>query len=247
MNGKSLNKAADILLASNYTIAFTGAGISVESGIPPFRGEGGIWDKFNPEVLDIDYFYAHPKESWSAIREIFYGYFANAKPNKAHQVLAKMEKAGKLKAIVTQNIDNLHQEAGSGLVYEFHGNSKKVVCTDCGRVFPAHEIDLSIPVPQCMDCGNLLKPDFVFFGEQIPGYAHTRSLLEASRAEAVLVVGTMGEVVPANLIPITAKQHGAKIVEINTEPSAITNTLTDIFIMGKAAEVFGSLEKLIFK
>src|SRR5665811_1498609 len=116
-----LEEAAQIIKKSNYTIAFTGAGISVESGIPPFRGEHGLWNKYDPKVLDIEYYLENEEKCWFYIREIFYDFFAHAKPNKAHLVLAELEKMRLMKSVITQNIDNLHQEAGSKVVHEFHG------------------------------------------------------------------------------------------------------------------------------
>jgi len=129
----NIEKAAKIIKSAKHVTAFTGAGISVESGIPPFRGDGGIWGKYDPKILDLPYFLANPLDSWIVIKEIFYEFFGKAKPNNAHKMLAEMESLGWLKAIITQNIDNLHQEAGSKNVIEFHGNSKILVCTNCGN------------------------------------------------------------------------------------------------------------------
>ena len=113
----NLEKAIDLIVNSKYTVAFTGAGISVESGIPPFRGETGLWSKYDPNVLDLNNFNVNPIEAWKVIKEIFYDFFGEAKPNPAHFALADLEKSGLLKAIITQNIDNLHYEAGSKEVY----------------------------------------------------------------------------------------------------------------------------------
>ncbi len=160
-------KAVDLILNSKCTIAFTGAGISVESGIPPFRGENGLWSKYDPNVLDLGNFQLNPIESWKVIKEIFYDFFGKAKPNTAHFVLAEMETKGFLKSIITQNIDNLHYEAGSKEVYEFHGNSRMLVCPYCSNKSIAAETDL-IEIPLCNHCHAVLKPDFIFFGEGIP-------------------------------------------------------------------------------
>jgi len=234
-------KAAELLNKSSYTTGFTGAGISVESGIPPFRGETGLWSKYDPIVLDIGYFHSHPLESWKVIKEIFYDFFGKAKPNKAHKVLASMEKTGTLKNIITQNIDNLHQEAGSREVYEFHGNSRELVCTKCGKRFTMGDINLdNLPVT-CDACGGLVKPDFIFFGEGIPTLAYEKSLEAAQKAELFLVIGTTGEIMPASQIPVIAKNNGATIIEINTEPSNFTHSITDIFLQGKASEMMESL------
>ncbi len=245
MDNLSIQKAADLLLKSSYTVAFTGAGISVESGIPPFRGERGIWNRYNPEVLDISYFYAHPTESWLAIREIFYDFFGKAKPNPAHMALAQLEAAGLLQAIITQNIDDLHQQAGSKRIFEFHGNSQKLVCTRCTAHYTLTDVNLETLPPVCAKCGSLLKPNFVFFGEGIPEQAYAGSVEASENAQVMVVVGTTGEVYPAAGMVSIAKSHGAKIIEVNLESSAFTNQFTDIFIGGKAGEVLPKLARLV--
>jgi len=234
---QSVKKAAELLRQSKYTTAFSGAGISVESGIPPFRGETGLWSKYNPVVLDIDYFHTHPLESWNVIKEIFYDFFGKARPNDAHRVLAEMEEKGLLKNIITQNIDNLHQEAGSREVYEFHGNSRELICTGCGRRHTVEEIDLDKLPVSCISCGGLVKPDFIFFGEGIPSVAYSKSVEASQRADVFLVIGTTGEIMPASQIPIMAKSNGAKIIEVNIAPSNYTHSITDVFLQGKATEV----------
>ena len=241
INPNKINEAAGIINGSSYTFAFTGAGISVESGIPPFRGENGLWGKYDPKVLDLGYFHEKPEESWKVIREIFYEYFGKSIPNKAHKVLAEMESKNLLQGIITQNIDNLHQEAGSNEVYEFHGNMKKLLCIDCGRYFDVSEINLENLPPSCSACGGLLKPDFIFFGEGIPPQAYQKSMEAAQKAEVVIIIGTTGEVMPAAQIPYIAKQNGAKVIEVNTEPSKFTSAITDIYLEGKATKVMGQL------
>ncbi len=240
-----LKRAAELIKKSNSMIAFTGAGISVESGIPPFRGPEGLWSKYDPKCLDLEYFHAYPLESWAAIKAIFYDFFGKAKFNKAHKVLADFEKQGLLKAIVTQNIDNLHQEAGSKQVFEFHGNSQKMICPQCKKMYLPEEVNLEVLPPLCSSDGFILKPDFVFFGEGIPEEAYRRSLLAAQKADVILIIGTTGEVMPAAMIPTEAKRAGATIIEINTAPSNYTDQITDIFLRGKASEVLVELEKLI--
>jgi len=241
-----IKKAANLLRKSRFTTAFTGAGISVESGIPPFRGNNGVWNKYDPKSLEIAWFMSHPAESWNIIKAIFYDYFEEAKPNKAHLVLAEMEHHALLGRIITQNIDNLHQEAGSKEVYEFHGNSKRLVCLGCRRSYAAADISLEHIPPTCRECGGLLKPDFVFFGEGIPQEALGASYEAASLSDVFLVIGTTGDVMPANQIPFMAKSAGCKIIEINTEPSSYTAEITDIFIQGKAGETMEKLGAELF-
>ncbi len=248
MNGNDLlRKAAEILVNSRHTTVFTGAGISVESGIPPFRGPDGLWSKYDPIFLDIDYFYRNPEKSWKLIKEIFYDFMGKAQPNPAHYAVAELEKMGIVKAVITQNIDNLHQEAGSKIVYEFHGTTRFLTCMRCGKKWEyTPELLEKIP-PVCPDCGGILKPDFVFFGEPIPEPAHSASLREAEIADVFLVIGTTGEIYPAAMIPKIAKKNGAQIIEVNVSPSSYTYEITDIFLQGKAGEILPALVEEVKK
>lgn len=238
---KNIEKAANLIKQSKHITAFTGAGISVESGIPPFRGKDGLWSKYDPVVLDINYFFDRPKESWKVIKEIFYDFFGKAKANKAHTGLTYLQNKNNLKTIITQNIDGLHHEAGSKNILEFHGTSKQLVCTNCGKTFNSNKINLNVLPPKCNECDSLLKPDFVFFGEAIPEPTNSKSFREAEIADLFILVGTTGEIMPASLIPQQAKMNGAKIIEINVEESKYTNSITDIFLQGKATEIFEKL------
>jgi len=246
MTNLLIKETAEILRESKYTIAFTGAGISVESGVPPFRGEHGLWNKYNPEVLDLGFYLQNAEECWVYIREIFYDFFADAKPNKAHQVLARIEKAGLLQSVITQNIDNLHQEAGSKNIHEFHGNSKRLKCLKCGKLYEVAEFDFKNIPPRCKVDDEILKPDFIFFGEGIPHDAYSNSFADAEKAEVCLIIGSTGEVTPASYVPRTAKQNGATIIEINPEESIFTAQITDIHLQGKAGEIMSLLEKELF-
>ena len=237
-------QTAKVINKSNHLTAFTGAGISVESGIPPFRGENGIWNKFNPEIFDLNFFISHPKEVWKFVYEVFYKTIYNTTPNKAHYALAKLEEKQILKAIITQNIDNLHFKAGSKNVYEFHGNTRQANCLDCGKKYEIKDINLSVLPPKCT-CNGILKPDFVFFSEPIPADVLTKSFKEAEIADVFLIIGTTGVIYPAAQIPILAKQNGSKIIEINIEPSEYTNTITDIFIQAKASIAMEQILQLL--
>ncbi len=243
---EELKQAAKLIKDARFTTAYTGAGISVESGIPPFRGDAGLWSKYDPKVLEISYFKENPSESWKVIKEIFYDFFGKAKPNKAHQVLSRLEASGMLGRTITQNIDNLHQEAGSKQVYEFHGNLKNLICLTCHRKYRADEISLDHPPPTCRECGGLLKPDFIFFGEAIPQGPLSAAYEAASISDVFLIIGTTGEVMPANQFPYMAKSNGSSIIEINLEPSSYTAPITDIFIQAKATEVMINLEAILF-
>ncbi len=259
-------EAAALIRGAAYLTAFTGAGISVESGIPPFRGPGGLWGKYDPRTLEIEFFLRHPEQAWPVIREIFYDNFGKARPNRAHEVLAAWERdgwprgaaassgggpsgaasaaRGFLKVLITQNIDNLHYMAGSRNVAEFHGNSRLLACLSCGtRVEARPELLKDLP-PRC-SCGGIYKPDFIFFGEEIPADAHARSQEAAGRTDVMLVVGSTGEVYPAALVPRAASGAGAKIIEINPEPSEFTRSITDIHVPLPAGEALGLLERQI--
>ncbi len=236
------NKAAELIKSAKRVCAFTGAGISVESGIPPFRGQGGLWNQYDPKFIEIDYFHEHNKESWALIKEIFYDFFGRAKPNAAHQAIAELETRGLVKTVITQNIDNLHQEAGSKNVLEFHGTASRMVCLDCHKTFAATDIDLNQLPPECPNCAvGRLKPDFIFFGEGIPEPARSLSFKEAELADVFIVVGTTGEVMPACMIPAAASQNGASVIEVNTSPSRFTGSVTDIFLQGPATSVMTKL------
>jgi NAD-dependent deacetylase len=234
---------ADLIRYSAHTVAFTGSGISVESGIPPFRGKDGLWGKYDPVFLDIDYFHQHPEKSWPLIKNLFCDYYGNVKPNTAHRALAMLEKTGLLQAVITQNIDNLHQEAGSKTVFEVHGSCRHLVCEKCLKKYPVAEVCLKNLPPACPACGSVLKPDFVFFGESLQEPANTNSFNEAKKASVFMIIGTTGEVMPSSLIPLEAKKYKSKIIEINTAPSGFTSAVTDIFLQGKATDV---LEDLLF-
>jgi NAD-dependent deacetylase len=240
-----LNKAADLILHSKHATAFTGAGISVESGIPPFRGREGLWSRYDPECLDLDSFYRDPVETWKLIKEIFYDFFGQAKPNPGHTSLAELEKAGYLKAVITQNIDSLHHQAGNKNIIEFHGTSGRLKCTQCGLIITFEPSYLKQLPPLCQSCKGLLKPDFIFFGEAIPLDAYNASMNEAKFSDIFIIIGTTGEVVPASSIPWQAKTHGSIIIEVNPEPSTYTHAVTDIFLQGKAGKMLPELARQI--
>lgn len=241
---EKIKKAAALIHAApTQGLAYTGAGISVESGIPPFRGRDGLWNTVDPSFIEINHFYADPEHSWAKIRKIFYDNWGKAKPNAAHFALAEMMNAGFLQGIVTQNIDMLHQHAGAKHVIEFHGTLEALVCLKCaGRFAPEREL-IDRKRPSCPKCGGLLKPDFVFFGEGIPRDAFDESFRLAENCKWILVVGTTGEVMPACQVPMTAKRAGAKIIEINLQESAYTNRITDLFLPGKAVAIMEQLLK----
>jgi NAD-dependent protein deacetylase/lipoamidase len=234
----AIAELAALLGRARSGIAFTGAGISVESGIPHFRGEGGLWTKFDPyKVAHIDTFRKDPAQYWT--------YSLNhrrtdAEPNPAHLALVDLERRGHLRAVVTQNTDGLHQKAGSGRVVELHGSSHAVVCLDCETRFPRAEIDRlnreHCP-PSCPACGGrFLKPTVVLFGEGLPVEALREAQSLAMAADVVLIVGSSLQVYPASGIPRLALEHGAEVGIVNAEPTPFDDRAT-VVIHGKAGEI----------
>lgn len=246
MNSDLIFQAAKLIRKAKYTVAFTGAGISVDSGIPPFRGRNGLWNTTDPIFLEIDFFRKKPLQSWIKIKEIFYDRLGGAEPNIAHDVLAKMEKRSFLESIITQNIDHLHQKAGNRYVYELHGTYKQLVCTECSSEYDMSFADLNYLPPTCFVCKGILKPDMVFFNEPIPAFAKKRSFEEAKKADVMLIIGTNAEVLPAAEIPVVAKENGAKIIEINIRETHFTHEITDIFLKGKASEMMKGIGEMLY-
>lgn len=241
-----LHKAAGLLASTTRAIALTGAGISVDSGIPDYRGKSGLWKKYDPMVVaHIETFRKNPHLYWEMRREVMQAFDA-AKPNAGHIALAELEKMGVLRCVITQNVDNLHQEAGSKNVVEFHGNSKNLICIWCGRKYARDEVDPEIYPPIC-ECGKILKPTTVFFGEPIPVEASIKAQEEAQNCDVLLVIGTSAVVAPASYIPATAKRFGAKIVEINIERTVLTDEITDIFLQGSSSVILPELIRAVAK
>lgn len=234
-------EAAKQIVNSHYCVAFTGAGISVESGIPPFRGKNGLWNKYDPKTFEIDYFLQDSARAWMILRDIFYDLFGRVLPNTAHYALAELEQRGLLKSVITQNIDNLHKDAGSKEVYEFHGSLKEIICLNCGQKVNVSQVDMNRLPPTCLRCGGLMKPDVVFFGEAIPACAASKSFDASQKADCMILIGTTGTVAPANIIPPRAKDGGTTIIEINPDPSEYTNWITDIFIQDNATTAMENL------
>jgi len=228
---------ADLIKKSRKAVAITGAGISVESGIPDFRSPGGLWERFDPmEYATISAFERNPAKVWVMLKEMD-RILVRARPNPAHCALAELEKQGLLRGIITQNVDNLHQAAGSVNVIEYHGNAHRFVCTKCKGEWPRAALDFDQTPLYCY-CGRLIKPDVVFFGEPIPEQAMFRANALALSCDLLLIIGTSMEVAPANVLPQIAKNAGAIIVESNLEHTRLTRVLADYFLPGPAGEVW---------
>ncbi|MDP3442613.1 MAG: Sir2 family NAD-dependent protein deacetylase, partial [Ignavibacteria bacterium] len=168
-------------------------------------------------------------------------------PNPAHKLLSKWEQTGLLKAIITQNIDDLHQQAGSKVIYEFHGNSSRLMCTICETKYTSSSLIFNNLPPLCEKCNGLLKPDFVFFGEGIPEKAYLNSFEAAQYCDLCIIIGTSGEVSPANQIPVLAKKSGAVIIEVNMDKSLYTNGVSDYFLKGSAVEILSQIDLYLEK
>lgn len=242
---KLARQAAMKIVNSKSTVALTGAGISVESGIPPFRGKHGLWSKYDPsEYAHINGFRKDPGKIWEMLRELIETCYT-AEPNRAHISLARLERMGLLDGIITQNIDGLHQRAGSREVVEFHGGNTTLSCTECKKSYPTEEVSVKLIPPKCV-CGGVLRPDFVFFGEQIP-HSCLRKALELSKmCELMLIIGTTGIVNPSAQMPYVARSTGATLIEINPETSAFTD-LIDIYLRGNAEETMDLILDNILK
>jgi len=241
MDHKLIQRAAKDILSSKKTIAFTGAGISVESGIPDFRGAQGLWEKYDPEeYAHIHAFYSNPDRVWLMLKDMF-ALVMNAKPNPAHLGLAELERMGLLSSVITQNVDGLHQAAGSHNVIEFHGSHRTLSCLKCSTTIDGTALKIEDLPPRCSRCSSLLKPDVVFFGEPIPWDAQTMSFKESKSCSMVLVIGTSALVYPAASIPITAKERGATVIEINMERTPLTDQISDYLIPGSAGEIIPAI------
>lgn len=241
-----IKRAAHDITKAKRIIAFTGAGISVESEIAPFRGKGGLWERYNPEeYAHISTFRNNPEKSWIMLTEML-TFIKKAKPNPAHLALAELEKLGKLRCIITQNVDNLHQKAGSTSVIDFHGNTRWLVCLECDKKYKLDEVSLEEIPPRC-ECSAVLKPDAVFFGEPISMDALRKSQEEASKCDLMLVIGTSAVIQPAASLPAIAKRAGATVIEINPEPTPITGIVSDYLIEGKAGEVLPRIVEAVEK
>ena len=256
-----IERAAEMLHAARRGVAFTGAGISAASGISTYRDAGGLWDRYGSQGI-LNVLARHPDKA----QEILGGFFSAleaARPNPAHLALARLEGQGHLTAVITQNVDNLHREAGSRTVYELHGNLFRLRCMACGRkeglarealfgmVRPAIEgmKEFSLAAftqafPRC-DCRGLTRLDFVSFGEAVQDL--TEASAAAQACDLMLIVGTSGLVYPAAALPGTAKAGGARLVEINWKESELT-PLCDLSVRGQAAEalplILDCMEKL---
>jgi NAD-dependent deacetylase len=211
----SVERLAELLQARRPCVVLTGAGISTESGIPDFRSPGGIWAEYDPlEYATIDAFLADPAKVWDFYSKRL-ALLGSAEPNDGHRALAELEDRGWVHAVITQNIDRLHERAGSRALVEVHGSIRTSSCLDCGTVVPFAEVAALLPVPACPNCGRVLKPDVVMFGELLPEAAIARAMQLAAQAGLLLVVGSSLEVYPVAGLPLETIAAGGTVAIVN--------------------------------
>lgn len=228
MDERVLSFAASALRDADTVVGLSGAGVSTASGIPDFRSEDGIWTEYDPNDFHIRRFRADPEGFWQKrvqmVEELFGG---GVEPNAAHEALARLESGGHLDTLITQNVDGLHQEAGSTDPVEIHGNGQRVVCTGCSRRFDADPIyervrNGDVP-PTCEHCEDVLKPDVVLFGEQLPNHKLFRAQSATESADAFLVVGSSLTVEPAASLPRRAAENGATLLIVNLDRTGLSD------------------------
>jgi NAD-dependent deacetylase len=242
-----IQRAAVVVVRARYVVALTGAGMSVESGIPPFRGPGGLWTKYGePPMNGYQRFLADPTRAWrerlspsGPMRELWETLQA-AQPNPGHHALAQLEAAGVLHCLITQNVDNLHRLAGSQQVAEIHGNYMLIRCIECTSRFEREEIALDVLPPRCPHCDGILKSDTVSFGEPIPADVLARCFEETEKCDCMLVAGTSATVYPAAQFPVDVRQRGGALIEINPYETDLT-PFTSISLRGPSAAVLPQL------
>lgn len=245
--GTALEDAAELFRRAKRVVVLTGAGISTPSGIPDFRSEGsGLWSRDEPlEVASLSTFRTHPERFFKWFRPLA-GQIFHAQPNAAHRALAELEQAGIAQTIITQNIDMLHQKAGSKRVIEMHGTLQTLSCTQCYKSFDSSEFverfisDGTIPV--CHYCSGILKPDVILFGEQLPQSAWFEAQGAARRCDLMVVAGSSLEVLPVAGLPMQAVDRGAHLIVVNNSPTYI-NVRADVVIMDDVAVILPEIAK----
>jgi len=250
MTEKSLiETAAEIIRNSNNIVVFTGAGSSTESGIADFRSEGGLWSRYDPSIYaNYFYFLEDPSKFWEMHNELV-DILVKAEPNPIHLGVVELEKRGKVSAIITQNVDALHQKAGSGKyrpvpIFELHGSYIKLECIECKKEFDFDEVEtINIKYPLC-ECGGFIKPKVVLFGEALPSGVLDAAMDAAQNCDCFLMIGSSLLVSPANFLPPIAKQSGAKLIFINRDPTPLDG-IADIFLKGSGGEILSEIIQLL--
>ncbi len=238
-----MRKAAEAIAHATYAAALTGAGLSVESGIPPFRGPGGLWTKHGePPLNGFEEFLSDPKAAWEArlnprgpMLELWRT-LQDAKPNPGHYALAELDRIGILRCLITQNVDDLHSQAGSRELAEIHGNYRLVRCLECGDRNSRDDINLDELPPICAKCGGIIKSDTVSFGEPIPVDVLAICQQVADQCDCMIVAGTSATVYPAAHFPVQVRQRGGTLIEVNPYESELT-PMCSISLRGPAGEI----------
>lgn len=238
----------DLVLSSSSTVAFTGAGISTESGIPDYRSPGtGLWEKMDQSVVSLDGFTKDPSRYYNYSLELYPARKA-AKPNPAHYLLVELENRGILKGIITQNVDGLHQDAGSGEVHELHGSLRQAVCLDCSSLQSMDEAMERVLAgqnpPLCTDCGGVLKPNAVFFGEALPIRPWESSVELSKKADLFIAMGSSLLVSPANTLPDIAIRNESKMIVLNNTPTPFDGE-AKLLIRDKIGEFSSAVMELL--
>jgi len=248
-----IEQAATILSRAHHIVALTGAGLSVESGIPPFRGPGGLWTKHGePPMNGYQRFLADPRGAWEdrlnprgPMRELWET-LQRARPNTGHLALAELERMGLLRCVITQNVDDLHRAAGSRSLAEIHGNYRLVRCIECGRRGSPEDISLEELPPRCPRCSGILKSDTVSFGEPIPQDVLAQCFEVTQECDCMLVVGTSATVFPAAQFPLSVRHRGGDLIEVNLYESEIT-PLCAVSIRAAAGEALPRVTERVKK
>ena len=250
-----IQRAAALLRQARFAVALSGAGLSAGSGIPTYRGAGGLWTRHGaPPLLSYREFASDPADWWAKrlaaeedpshpVYQMKQAVDA-AKPNAGHLALAELERWGILRCVITQNVDNLHAEAGSRSLLEIHGNRTRLRCIECGLRFDRDGYDLSGHPPLCVECGGVVKLDTVMFGEPIPSDVLQACREAAERCDCMLLLGTSGTVNPAAQLPLVAKENGAALIEINPESTPLT-AWCDVALTGPADAILPELLRSI--
>ena len=244
MLNENTKKLKHYIDAAKHLTVFTGAGISAESGIPTYRGDDGLWNKYDPaKFANIDYFFKDPTYYWNFFKDIRYPVISAAKPNAAHETLAELEEKGLLNCLITQNIDGLHQLAGSRKVVELHGNIRRIKCLTCQHDYSMDEVFGMLPdqlPPLCPACRGTLKPDVVFFGESLSPDVLDQAVVASRDCDLFLVVGSSLIVQPAASLPTIAKQNGAIVVIINKDHTPLDG-MADIVLHTRASTALAGI------
>jgi len=251
---RELDRAAELLCGARQVVVLTGAGLSVESGIPPFRGPGGLWTKYGEPPLDgYQRFMRDPAEAWRKMLSPsepwlrgLHETLGAARPNAGHRALAELERVGRVHCLITQNVDDLHRQAGSRALLEIHGNYALLRCLGCGARFEraGFAVDPERLPPRCPNCGGIVKSDTVSFGEPIPEDVLARCFEAVAGADCMLVAGTSGTVYPAAGFPVEVARSGGRVIEVNLEPSELS-ALASVQLLGPGGALLtGLLERV---